>query len=119
MVRDVIREIAVPGPRSGRDGSGRRTRPPSNCGSFLYERVYDNPTVHDDFVKASKMLEELYDHFLDQPEWFQETLAQKIPGAAVEDLAADFIAGMTDRYALALYESSCSCPSRGRFFRFA
>ncbi|MEW6486814.1 MAG: deoxyguanosinetriphosphate triphosphohydrolase [Thermodesulfobacteriota bacterium] len=71
---------------------------------FLYERVYENPRVHDDFVKASKILEELYRRFLQEPAWFLETLAQRIPGESVEALAADFVAGMTDRYALALYE---------------
>ena len=71
---------------------------------FLYERVYDNPTVHGDFVKASKILEELYGHFVKNADWFLETLAQPIPGEPVEILAADFIAGMTDRYALYLYE---------------
>jgi dGTPase len=70
---------------------------------FLYQQVYDNPTVHDDFVKASKLLEELYAHFVSHPEWFRQTLAPHLPAAAVEDLAADFIAGMTDRYALTLY----------------
>lgn len=104
MVRDVIRETL------SRDleavAMGTETHQAAvELRSFLYERVYENPTVHGDFVKASKILEELYDRFLEEPDWFQETLAQRIPGAPVEDLASDFIAGMTDRYALALYES--------------
>ena len=70
---------------------------------FLYQQVYDNPTVHNDFIKASKLLEELYAHFVAHRQWFRETLAQHLPDATVEDLAADFIAGMTDRYALTLY----------------
>jgi dGTPase len=73
--------------------------------AFLYERVYDNPAVHGDFVKATKILEELYDYFLRHPDWFLDNLAQSIPHEGIEDLATDFIAGMTDRYALALYES--------------
>ena len=72
---------------------------------FLYEHVYDNPTVHDDFVKATKVLQELYEHCLSNATWFLENLAQPIPGEALESLVADFIAGMTDRYALTLYES--------------
>lgn len=72
---------------------------------FLYERVYENPTVHGDFVKSSRLLEELYAHFVSEGEWFLGELAQPIPGEALEILAADFIAGMTDRYAIALYES--------------
>ena len=71
---------------------------------FLYVQVYDNPTVHSDFDKASKLLEELYAYFVDHEEWFRETHSRHFPDAAVEDLAADFIAGMTDRYALDEYK---------------
>lgn len=70
---------------------------------FLYQQVYENPAVHDDFIKASKLLEELYEHFVSHGDWFRKNLAQHLPDAAIDDLAADFIAGMTDRYALALY----------------
>lgn len=104
MVRDVIRhtldrnlEAVVMGPEVHEATLTLR--------AFLYERVYDNPAVHGDFVKASKILEELYDYFLRHPDWFLDNLAQRIPGERIEDLAADFIAGMTDRYALGLYES--------------
>ena len=72
---------------------------------FLYDQVYDNPMVHGDFVKAIKVLRELYDHMLKNRDWFLENHAQKIAGEKVEILAADFIAGMTDRYALKLFES--------------
>ncbi len=103
MVRDVIRETLA-----GDLGAVTLGEPVHRAAlelrEFLYERVYDNPTVHDDFVKASKILEELYGHFVSHPDWFLENLAQPLPGQAVEDLAADFVAGMTDRYALLLYE---------------
>ncbi len=103
MVRDVIRASM------DRDWEVVVLSPPVHEAAvvlreFLYERVYDNPEVHGDFVKASKILEELFAHFLARPGWFRDTLAQPLPGEAVEDLAADFLAGMTDRYALALYE---------------
>jgi dGTPase len=104
MVRDAIREtlrrelkqVALGDEVHGAAVSLRQ---------FLYERVYENPRVHDDFAKATKVLEELYTRFLQEPEWFLESLAQKIPGESLEALATDFVAGMTDRYALALYES--------------
>jgi dGTPase len=71
---------------------------------FLYQQVYENPMVHNDFVKANKVLEELHAHFVGNEDWFRTTLAQQLPNASVENLAADFIAGMTDRYALTLYQ---------------
>lgn len=72
---------------------------------FLYERVYDNPTVHSDFVKAIKVLEELYGYMVENGDWFMEHHAQRIEGEPLPVLVADFLAGMTDRYALKLFES--------------
>ena len=71
----------------------------------MYERVYDNPEVHGDFTKASKILEELYVYMMENQGWFMGKLAQPVDGASLEELVGDFIAGMTDRYAINLYES--------------
>ncbi len=73
--------------------------------AFLYAYVYDNPAVHADFLKAIKVLEELYGHVLENPEWLAEHSAQCLEGETVERMATDFIAGMTDRYAIKLFES--------------
>lgn len=103
LVRDVIRETLAQ--NTERVALGAEVHEATLLlREFLYQRVYENPRVHDDFVKASKVLEELYAHFVGRPEWFLETLAQPIPGEPVAALAADFLAGMTDRYAMALYE---------------
>ncbi len=103
MVRDVIGETLANGMEVV-TLSGPVHQAAVTLRDFLYERVYDNPTVHDDFIKASKILEELYGYFVRHSDWFLETLAQPVPEEPVEILAADFIAGMTDRYALYLYE---------------
>ena len=104
MVRDVIRQTMDCGYQNVVMGPAIHDAAVS-LREFLYERVYDNPAVHDDFVKASKLIEELYAHFVSNPSWFLEHLAQPLPGQSVEDLATDFIAGMTDRYAISLYHS--------------
>ena len=69
---------------------------------FLYHRVYDNPKVHGDFIKATKLLEELYRHYQENPEALPEDDRSDAP---VDVEVADFIAGMTDRYALSLYNT--------------
>ena len=102
MVRDAIRETVARDHEAVTMGT-RVHEAATVLRDFLYRRVYDNPTVHDDFIKASKVLEELYAHFLAHPAWFIAHHAQPIPGQPVEDLATDFLAGMTDRYALSLY----------------
>lgn len=103
MVRDMIRETTSKDLEGVAFGE-RAHRAALALREFLYERVYDNPRVHGDFVKASKILEELYGYFLSHEDWFLHELAQPIQGERIEDLAADFVAGMTDRYALSLYE---------------
>jgi dGTPase len=72
--------------------------------TFLYDRVYDNPQVHADFIKASKLLAELFEYFMEHRDMFKSELAQDIKGCTIEELVTDFIAGMTDRYAIELYE---------------
>ncbi|TAL15735.1 deoxyguanosinetriphosphate triphosphohydrolase [bacterium] len=70
--------------------------------AFLYDRVYDNPEVHKDFVKAIKLLEELYGYYRENPESLPDYAKYDAPP---EKRITDFIAGMTDRFALTLYES--------------
>jgi dGTPase len=68
---------------------------------FLYENVYRNEISRAEFVKAERMIKALYAHVKSHPETF-------CPGRGGEDvdkLCADFIAGMTDPYAVNLYLS--------------
>ena len=71
---------------------------------FLYERVYDSTIVHTDFIKAKRLLEDLYQFFIDNPDTFRERYYQSyLDTASLEQNVCDFIAGMTDRYAFSLY----------------
>lgn len=72
---------------------------------FLYDKVYELGRVHDDFIKARKVISELYEAFVSRPQLLDH-FAGPAKGPAVPpwQRAADFIAGMTDRYALSLYE---------------
>jgi len=68
---------------------------------FLYENVYFSPAARRELAKTEKILRELYAHVLREPGDY----AKPFPAAdPLEIRAADFIAGMTDSYALALYE---------------
>jgi dGTPase len=68
---------------------------------FLYERVYFNPDSRDELEKTEKILTDLYQFFLRKPDDYVKPYPE---GDSLEKRAADFIAGMTDRYALGLYE---------------
>ncbi len=76
---------------------------------FLYDSVYRSEQVHEQFVKAKKILSELYYHLLEKPGLFEKELRRMEmgsfpPGTVKERKVCDFIASITDRYALNLYE---------------
>jgi dGTPase len=70
---------------------------------FLYKNVYETSRVHNDFIKAMKVVRELYEYFLENglP---PEVAGQDVPARGEHRAVCDFVAGMTDRYALALYQ---------------
>ncbi len=77
---------------------------------FLYENVYRSDQVHKEFVKAKKILSELYTYFLNNENMLRKGLAELEMVACYdssksnERIVCDFIASMTDRYALNLFE---------------
>jgi dGTPase len=73
---------------------------------FLHERVYDVDKVHGDFIKCSKIVEELYRYFVENETAFLREVGRGELYDSPERCVCDFIAGMTDRYAFRLYEKS-------------
>lgn len=77
---------------------------------FLYTRVYRAPRVHAAFVKAKKILSELYFHFMEHEDVLQKELAEMemenchSGGDSKARIVCDCIASMTDQRALRLYE---------------
>jgi dGTPase len=71
---------------------------------FLYERVYESTVVHGDFVKSSKIVEDLYRHFLKNADAFLAEAEKDDYYDEPSVCVCDFIAGMTDRYAFNLFE---------------
>jgi len=68
---------------------------------FLYRKVYSSPPAQAEIEKAKKILSDLFAYVLRAPEPYVKPYPR---GDSLERRAADFIAGMTDLYALALYE---------------
>ncbi len=76
---------------------------------FLYEMVYRSPAVHNEFVKAKKVIMGLYNYFLENSDQLQIEL-EKMEMAPwdptkskLKKSVCDLIASITDRYALELY----------------
>jgi len=76
---------------------------------FLYDNVYRSASVHNEFVKAKKILSELYSYFLGNEIMLKKELkGMKMAGFIYKNQpkelsVCDIIASMTDRYAMNLY----------------
>jgi dGTPase len=70
--------------------------------AFLFETVYENTLSTTEFRKASGILGGLWDKVHDRPEEFLDR--RTLDAEGVDAAARDFLAGMTDRYAVGLFE---------------
>jgi len=84
----------------------------TNLRKFLYDNVYTYHKVHAEFEKAQRIIRDLYSYFMQkglvrlrgeqlvkrnmEEEWTDEKIAHR--------KVCDYIAGMTDRYALSIYK---------------
>ncbi len=71
--------------------------------AFLYKKVYSNPRVVSDFNKASKILEELFFYFMEHPSRLPKGQREPYSEESHQRRVCDFLAGMTDPYAMQLY----------------
>jgi dGTPase len=71
---------------------------------FLWDRVYENRVVYEEFEKCSKIIEDLYAHFIAAPEAFLQEVNCRDFYDEKATCVCDYIAGMTDRYAFNLFE---------------
>lgn len=75
---------------------------------FLFDHVYRAPKVHNEFVKASKIVTELFGYFMEDEEMLIRELGRLEVGCDPEQsrsrTVCDVIASMTDRHAMNLYQ---------------
>ena len=72
---------------------------------FMFERVYLGPAVRDEYAKITEVVRRLFSHYADHPELLPGAGADA-GGDPADDLAqrvTDYLAGMTDRYAIRAY----------------
>jgi dGTPase len=70
--------------------------------SFLFEAVYENEVATAEFKKAAGILGGLWEKVRERPAEFLDR--RTIDSEGLDVAAKDFVAGMTDRYAVNLYE---------------
>ncbi len=72
---------------------------------FMFENVYLNPVAKSEESKACTMLEQMYYYFVKNPDNISEEYRKYLNKYSVPRVVCDYIAGMTDRYAVAVYEN--------------
>lgn len=71
--------------------------------AFMFERVYYNPVAKGEESKAKKMLSQLYEYYTAHPEALPEDFQPQLSFDGMERTVCDYIAGMTDKYAVDKY----------------
>ena len=101
MVRDLVHNSL--NEESGRLVMGQEAMEGiTELRGFLYANVYETYQVHHDFIKAMKILRELYEYFMANDDHWEKVIDYP-EDTPRERMVCDFVAGMTDRYALDLY----------------
>ncbi|MBQ7921307.1 MAG: deoxyguanosinetriphosphate triphosphohydrolase [Clostridia bacterium] len=72
--------------------------------TFLFDRVYHNPSAKKEEVKARTMLESLFEYFVKYPEKMPEFYYKMQETEPLKRCVCDYISGMTDRYAIEMYK---------------
>ncbi len=71
--------------------------------SFMFERVYRNPVAKSEEKKARGMLQRLFEYYVRHPEALPEDFHPQLSFDGMERTVCDYIAGMTDKYAVDKY----------------
>ena len=71
---------------------------------YLYKNLYYNPVVHGPNMRAVRMLEDLFRHYLKHPEQIGEQARKRARKIGRHRAICDYLAGMTDRYAMQEHE---------------
>lgn len=103
MIHDVITNSMEQPRISMSKGVAEAT---SELRKFMFEHVYQNPAAKGEELKAVNMVTNLYEYYVDHlsliPEQYLEMMENQ--GETRERIVCDYIAGMTDSYAVKKFE---------------
>ena len=71
--------------------------------AYLFQAVYENQVAMSEFRKASSILGGLWERVRQEPEVYLDP--QTMQDEGIDAATRDFLAGMTDRFAVGLYET--------------
>lgn len=71
---------------------------------FLYQRMYRHYRLMRMQTKAENFLSEIFEAYIKEPKMLPDQTQERLPYASAHRVVTDYIAGMTDRYALDEWE---------------
>lgn len=105
-----LREAGVDSPTAVADWGSRLAEPSAEFAeqkgeleAFLFDNVYRHPTVLAERQMAGEALQEMFDRYSCNPAELPEKFRQRVEADGPQRATCDFLAGMTDRYALDRY----------------
>lgn len=72
--------------------------------AFLFAHVYRNPVAKGEESKARDIIKRLYEYYTAHPERLPDDFAPQLDFDGMERVVCDYIAGMTDKYAIYKFE---------------
>jgi dGTPase len=94
LVRDVIEQFEQTGEIAQGTEVGEAMM---SLRSFMFEHVYLAASAKSEHPRIAKMIRVLFEHYVEQPP------APMTPGASDSERIVDWLAGMTDRYAIRVF----------------
>ena len=79
--------------------------------SFMFQRVYRNPVAKGEESKAKVIVQQLYEYYIRHPQAMPDTFQPQLTFEGMERTVCDYIAGMTDKYAVDT--QNCLSPPTG------
>jgi dGTPase len=71
---------------------------------YLYKNLYFNAVVNEPHIRAKQLLKDLFGYYLKHPKEIGEHARRRIRKIGKHRVLCDYIAGMTDRYAIAEHQ---------------
>ena len=79
-------------------------RAADNLREFMFSAVYRDPRVKGEEQKAQDMLIRLYEYYIKNPDKLPHAYLERLEADGLPVCAADYVAGMTDRFAIETYK---------------
>ncbi|MBO4324943.1 MAG: deoxyguanosinetriphosphate triphosphohydrolase [Lachnospiraceae bacterium] len=101
MVHDIVMESYDKGEIRM---SAEMERAMQDLRKYMFEQVYTNPAAKGEEYKAEGMVEYLFEHYKKKPEQLTDEYQKLlIKGEPLSAVVADYVAGMTDKFAVSKY----------------